>query len=359
MIKTYTPADTFPPGEYLRDELEERGWTAKEFAEILGRPVQAVSEILNGRKQIMPETAIALGEALGTSAELWTNLQTMFNLHEAKSNRPSISDVARRSHLRTRVPVAELRQRGWLPDTNDLDNLESAVKNLLRIPNLNADPELVVAARRANAGASFSIQQVAWLAQLQRLAESRKVQEFNIDSVRALAEELAHRIHSPEDLGQLGNWLADVGIVFITLRPLKSSKLDGAAMMLSSGVPVIGLTGRWDRMDSFVFTLLHELAHISCGHLKAGEVRTDEDIYSSTDGDDQENEANQCSANWILPADLPLPEGRPSAAVILQIAQRYRVHPCFVIGRIQRDRKDWALLRGSIPRVSSHITVET
>ena len=34
------PAHAFPPGEYLRDELEERGWTVTEFAEIIGRPIQ-------------------------------------------------------------------------------------------------------------------------------------------------------------------------------------------------------------------------------------------------------------------------------------------------------------------------------
>jgi len=32
MTTTYTPAEVFPPGEYLRDELEERGWTVTEFA---------------------------------------------------------------------------------------------------------------------------------------------------------------------------------------------------------------------------------------------------------------------------------------------------------------------------------------
>ena len=49
MTATYTPAEVFPAGEYLRDELDERGWTVTEFAAILGRPVQAVSEILNGK----------------------------------------------------------------------------------------------------------------------------------------------------------------------------------------------------------------------------------------------------------------------------------------------------------------------
>ena len=77
-------AEAFPPGEYLRDELEERGWSEKEFAEILGRPAQAISEIMNGRKQIVPDTALAIGEALGTSADLWLNLQIAYNLYEAR-----------------------------------------------------------------------------------------------------------------------------------------------------------------------------------------------------------------------------------------------------------------------------------
>lgn len=359
MTSTFTPAEAFPPGDYLREELDERGWSAKEFAEILGRPVQAVSEILNGRKQIMPETALALAEALGTSAELWTNLQTTFNLYEAKSNRPSVTDVSRRSLLRSRVPVAELRQRGWLPDSNDLDILESAVKDLLGISDLSEEPQFAVAARRSNATASFSVQQTAWLAQLRRIAQGRNVAAFNVDSVRDLAEDLVHRIHDPTDLEQLERWLAEVGVILVTLLPLKSSKLDGAVMILDGGIPVIGLTSRGDRMDSYIFTLLHELAHICLGHLETGSVRTDEDIVSATGLDDLEEAANLMAANWILSEEVSLPDGRPSMSVILQLAQRHRIHTSFVIGRMQRERQNWGLLRGSIPRVRPHVTAET
>lgn len=76
MTVTHTPAEVFPLGEYLRDELEYRGWTVTEFAEIVGQPVQAVSAILNAKKPITPDTALSFSEALGTSAELWLNLQT-------------------------------------------------------------------------------------------------------------------------------------------------------------------------------------------------------------------------------------------------------------------------------------------
>jgi HTH-type transcriptional regulator/antitoxin HigA len=358
MTSTLTPAEAFPPGEYLRDELEERGWSEREFAEIVGRPAQAVSEILNGRKQIVPETALAFAEALGTSAELWVNLQAAFNLHEAKSNRPPVTEVTRRARLRSRVPVAELRQRGWLPDTNDLDALEGAVKELLGISDLDAEPQFAVAARRSNASVSFSPQQTAWLARLSRIAQARTVPAFDANSVCALAGDLAHRIHDPTDLGELESWLAEVGVILVTLLPLKSSKLDGAVMLLDDGTPVVGLTSRGDRMDGYVFTLLHELAHLCLGHLETVAVRADEDIVTATGLEGLEAEANRQAAEWVLPEETPLPTGRPSMSTILQIAGRHRVHASFVIGRIQRAREDWGLLRRSIPRVRPYITVE-
>lgn len=360
MTSILTPVEVFPPGAYLRDELEERGWTEKEFAEILGRPVQAVSEILNGRKQIVPETALALGEALGTSAELWINLQAAFDLHSAKSTRPAVTDVTRRARLRSRVPVAELRRRGWLPDTDNLDRLEQAVKELLGLSDLDMEPQFAIAARRSNASVSLTPQQTTWLARLRNIARTRSVANFDPDATCTLAADLVHRIHGPDDLSQLEEWLSEVGVVLINLLPLKSSKLDGAVMKLEDGRPVIGLTNRGNRMDGYVFTLLHELAHLCLGHLTSLDVLADEDIFGTNDGvDDVESHANKQAADWILPEDTPLPTGRPRMTTVLEIAGRYQVHASFVIGRIQHAHADWKYLRRSIPRVLPHIAVET
>ena len=360
MTSTVTPATAFPPGDYLRDELEERGWTEKEFAEILGRPVQTISEILNGRKQIVSDTALAIGEALGTSAEVWIGLQTAYNLQEAKAARTAGSDVPRRAALRELVPVAELRRRGWLPDTSDLDELESAVKELLGIATLDATPSFAVAARRSNAEKSFTPQQTAWLARVRQIAQNREVRTFDLDAARQLAVGLVHRIHDPTDLADLEAWLADCGVILVNLLPLKSSKLDGASMRLDDGTPVIGLTSRGDRLDGYVFTLLHELAHICLGHLEALGVTTDEEIdLMGADDEGPEAEANRQAGAWILPEDLPLPAGRPTMASVLQIANRYRVHASFVIGRIQRAHDDWTILRRSIPRVRPFVSLES
>src|SRR5713226_10705368 len=77
------PAEVFPPGEFLREELETRGWTQADLAELMGRPLRSINEIINGKKAITAETAIGLGDAFGTSAEYWMNLESLYRLHVA------------------------------------------------------------------------------------------------------------------------------------------------------------------------------------------------------------------------------------------------------------------------------------
>lgn len=71
-------AELFPAGEILADELDARGWTQADFAEVLGCPAWFVSEIISGKKEITRESAAQIGSALGTSAEFWINLQDSY-----------------------------------------------------------------------------------------------------------------------------------------------------------------------------------------------------------------------------------------------------------------------------------------
>ena len=57
MATTIRPAEAFSPGEFLREELEERGWTQADLAEIMGRPLVLVNEIIAGKRGITAETS--------------------------------------------------------------------------------------------------------------------------------------------------------------------------------------------------------------------------------------------------------------------------------------------------------------
>ena len=88
MTKTYPlrgeSDHAFHPGGLLGVEIEYRGMTQRELADLMGRPPQAINEIIKGKKAITADTAVQLEEVLGISARLWLNLQTRYDLIVAR-----------------------------------------------------------------------------------------------------------------------------------------------------------------------------------------------------------------------------------------------------------------------------------
>ncbi len=88
-----TKTDTYPdvavpPGEYLSEEIDARGISQKELAKRMGRPVNAINEIINGKKSITAETALQFEEVMPEiPARFWLNLETDFQLTRALVNK--------------------------------------------------------------------------------------------------------------------------------------------------------------------------------------------------------------------------------------------------------------------------------
>ena len=69
------------PGEILLEEyLKPLRITQVAFASHIGVPLQRINEIVRGRRGVTPETAWLLSQALGTTPELWLNLQRNHDL---------------------------------------------------------------------------------------------------------------------------------------------------------------------------------------------------------------------------------------------------------------------------------------
>jgi HTH-type transcriptional regulator/antitoxin HigA len=88
--KNLQPAEVFHPGKYLRDELQARGWTQKQFAQIIDRPLQTINGIINGKVSITAATAKAIAAAFGTTADLWLSLQVSYDLFKSLPADPAI-----------------------------------------------------------------------------------------------------------------------------------------------------------------------------------------------------------------------------------------------------------------------------
>ncbi len=72
------------PGEILREELEELEMSANAFAEALHVPANRISAILKGQRGVTADTALRLSRYLGTTPQVWLNLQKTFELRVAE-----------------------------------------------------------------------------------------------------------------------------------------------------------------------------------------------------------------------------------------------------------------------------------
>lgn len=91
------------PGEILKDELDEIGISAAELARQIEVPANRISQILAGRRAVTADTALRLGRWLGTSAEMWMNLQKTYELDLARQQVGASID-----RLPTRVSASSL-----------------------------------------------------------------------------------------------------------------------------------------------------------------------------------------------------------------------------------------------------------
>ena len=78
------PTTILHPGATLSAELKARHWTQAELSRRTGKPYQAISEIIRGKKAITAEFAVVLERVLGTSAELWLRMEADYRLHLAR-----------------------------------------------------------------------------------------------------------------------------------------------------------------------------------------------------------------------------------------------------------------------------------
>ena len=81
------------PGSVLKEEIEYRGMTQKELADLMGLPPEIINDIILGKEEITPTTATEIQEALGISAQFWLNLETTYRVTLGKRETRTSSPV--------------------------------------------------------------------------------------------------------------------------------------------------------------------------------------------------------------------------------------------------------------------------
>ena len=323
------------PISAIQFRMEQEGMTNKDLAPYIGSSGK-VSEVLSGKRDLTLSMIRALHTHLGIPAEVL--------IQEAGGTIPEDVEGLEWG----RFPVGEMVKRGFLKNTkNAKEHAEKLMRGLI---NQAGGLEFAAPLSRKNDGArrnakmdSYAL--AGWCMHV--MAEAVRVKPMVAYKKGLITPAFLRQIAklSAYDDGpkRAQSVLAGFGIILVIAPHLPNTYLDGAAMLLADGTPVIGMTVRYDRLDNFWFCLLHELTHVARHLGKGGEqLFVDDFDLRAKDEDVREKEADEWAEEALIPKkewnDHPAQDA-PYPSNVLSLAQRVAVHPAIVAGRIRwRDR---------------------
>lgn len=252
-------------------------------------------------------------------------------------------------------PATEIRRRGWLDSYLDstakmtTDTILDAFSKfiLARPPTLATQAMFRESTKVAQGSLWRGLTSHLWLAHAAFTAIEDEIPEFQREALEGDSiTELVQMSRFEDGPTRAGEWLKNAGIHLSVNNPLPTMRLDGAALMLQDNRPLIALTLRFDRLDSFWFTLLHELGHIKRHIMKDSRLSFLDDLEESSADEEFEAEADAFARNSAIPRDI----WRRSEArrlckkkAVLDLAAQLHIHPAIIAGRLRFENQDYTL----------------
>jgi HTH-type transcriptional regulator/antitoxin HigA len=331
------PRRAIDPVEAIRFRMEQQGLSQRDLVPLIGSRSR-VSGVLSGRRPLTLSMIRALHRNLQIPADSL--------LGELSADVLDGTDIEW-----DRFPVKEILARGWVEGVSKSDRYEpedvmrrfvSPVGMKLAIPALY---------KRSKVRAGRSVDRHALAAWTIRIAIRASNKRFSTpyrpgsvtDNFMRQVAQLSWSAKGPLLAEE---FLARHGIALIIEPHLSRTRLDGAAILIAADRPVIGLTVRYDRLDNFWHSLMHELAHLSL-HLKTPGDGFYDDL--DTEGEDiAEREADELAREVLVPRDMwqqSPARNLPSPEAAAHLADQLRIHPAIVAGRMQYESKNYRILR--------------
>jgi len=340
-INQFAPDYAVHPGEILEETLEARGMKKAAFAKRCGLSDKTVSQIINGKAPVTPETAIQFERVLGVSATVWNNLEAFYRLHTAQAT--ARKKLGRQTTWAEKFPIKELVRRGILekPD-NKVDAVEKLL-NLFGVGSVNAwkrrFSELSVAYRHSPSFESAPESVATWLRLGELYSEDIDTKPYSRARFIAALKKIRSLTTEPPEVFEpkMKEMCAKAGIALVFVSELPGTHLSGTTRWLGKDKALIMLSLRHKSDDHLWFSFFHEAAHVLL-HGKRNVFLDETDRMSG----DKEDEANQFARNMLIP------EGEYSTFSarrrfyrndIEAFARKVGIAPGIVVGRLQHEEK--------------------
>jgi len=296
-----------------------------------------VSEILSGKRPLTLEMVRALEVGLGIPAKVLIR-------------KPEIESNSEYQGWDNRL-VTEMESHGYFGDKS----LKKFSKlDLLKdfFSSIGAQPQMAVMLRKSSYRSSPLTDKralIAWSNRVIQKAKKIKVTKKYKDGAtnHNFMQEFVKLSSKENGVVLAQKRLKEIGIILVVEPHFSKTYLDGAAILVNKENPVIGLTLRYDRLDNFWFTLMHELAHISLHYNEDVSLFYDELETATVDLDEKEKEADSLAEESLLPkAKWEISPARliPSSMAANSLAKELGVHVAIIAGQIRHKGNKYVYL---------------
>lgn len=347
------------PGFYIKEELDERGWSQRDLAFILGVPEQAVNMIVSGKRGISPDMARALGDAFDVHPDLFANLQKNYDMAQAKEPSPGISLLGR---MHVKYPVREMVNRGWLINS-DASMIEEQLVRFFEVSDPSEIPYMEHVAKKRNSYEERDVPpaQLAWLFRVRQIAKGIPSPRYSESKLRDAVEQLRALMMAPEQTREVPRILGECGVRFVIVEKLPNAKIDGVCFWLDTDSPVIGMSIQRDTIDNFWFVLRHEMEHVLRRHGLAQEM-IDVDLQKTEETSDPEEDlANSAARDFCVITDRFesfMIRKRPFyyERDVIAYSRIVGRHPGIVVGQMQRYMNNYSYLARHLAKVRQFVS---
>lgn len=332
MVKKSRTYIASPPGAAIREQLEQRGMSQKEFAARMGLSEKHVSRLINGDVLLTTEVALRLESVLGIRAGFWLRLESIYREKLGRINEENSMEEDIR--LAGEFPYQQMADFQWVPEAKKASEKVRELRKYFGVARLTllGDSQINrIACRRLAITDKGDLALMAWAQQARVRARNMDVKPVDLRKLESFLPEIRKLTREgPERFcPKLTEMLGECGIAIVYLPHLAGSFLQGATMKDGSKI-VLGITARGKDADKFWFSLFHELGHIVLGH-----VEKPEEITGA-----EEKKADAWARDQLIMRkdwDKFLSAGDYTKGAVLLFSEEIDIAPGIVVGRMQND----------------------
>lgn len=299
--------------------------------------------MINGQANISNDLAKKLSVMLGTSVEIWQNLQ---NTYDQKLIEIQLAkDIDAQAELAKEINYKYFVDIVGLPIARSINDKVANLCKFFRVADLRImlRPDFLVNFRSSSSCNSQKniINSRAWIQTAINISKSIETQPYDAEKLKGYLPELrSMTVKKPEEFfPRMREIFAECGVAFVLLPHLKNSGVNGAVKWVTEDRVVLAMNNRGLDADKFWFSLFHEIKHVLQQKIKtvfiSSTVEEMMDINNTL-----EIEADKFATNYLIsPADYRRlsPSKYTSDDEIVEFAKTIGIHPGIVAGRLQHE----------------------